>query len=165
VSAASRKQRGAATQTEVARWFAAHGWPYAESTGAGRTGSDITGVPGLACEVKARREFSPLAWIRQAAAGSAGLPFVVHRPDGMGPASVEDWPVTLRLHDFTELLQSAGYGDGEPAQNCPACREGGVEQTHEPYPAPVLGDSSHRIYIRDGQAVNLDAESAQKGSA
>lgn len=114
MTAASRKQRGHATQAEVARWFAAHGWPYAESAGAGRAGSDITGIPGLACEVKARRAFSPLAWIRQAMTGNAGLPFVVHRPDGMGPASIAEWPVTLRLSDFTDLLQSAGFGDGKP---------------------------------------------------
>lgn len=110
MSAASRKARGAATQTMVARWFAAHGWPFAESTGAGRSGSDVTGIPGLACEVKARRDFSPLAWLRQAEAGNGGLPFVVHRPDGMGEQSIGDWPVTLRLSHFTELLQAAGYG-------------------------------------------------------
>lgn len=110
----SRKRRGASTQAIAARWFAAHGWPWAESTGAGRPGSDITGLPGLACEVKARRQFSPLAWIRQAQA-SRGLPFVIHRPDGMGPATIADWPVTLRLADFTGLLQAAGYGDGHPA--------------------------------------------------
>lgn len=107
---ASRKRRGAETQTCVARWFAEHGWPYAESTGAGRTGSDITGLPGLACEVKARRDFSPLAWIRQATTGS-GLPFVIHRPDGMGPATIASWPVTLPLIEFTQLLHAAGYGD------------------------------------------------------
>ena len=106
----TRKRRGAETQTTVARWLAANGWPYAESTGAGRTGSDITGVPGLAIEVKARRDFTPLAWIRQAS-GNEGLPLVIHRPDGMGPQSVSDWPVTLRLADFTQLLRAAGYGD------------------------------------------------------
>ena len=52
----SRKRRGAETQTAAAKWFQGHGWPYAESAGAGRTGSDITGVPGLAIEVKARRD-------------------------------------------------------------------------------------------------------------
>jgi hypothetical protein len=115
VSAASRKQRGNHTQTLVARWFASHGWPFAESTGAGRSGSDVTGIPGLACEVKARRDFSPLAWLRQAEAGTrGGLPFVVHRPDGMGEQSIADWPVTLRLSHFTALLQAAGYGDGPP---------------------------------------------------
>jgi hypothetical protein len=107
---ASRKRRGAETQSTVAAWFAEHGWPYAESAGAGRSGCDITGVPGLAVEVKGRRGFSPLAWIRQARQ-TPGLPFVVHRPDGMGPASVADWPVTMRLEDLTSLLRAAGYGD------------------------------------------------------
>ena len=114
MTAASRKARGSQTQTTVARWFAQHGWPYAESTGAGRTGSDITGIPGLACEVKARRAFNPLAWIRQATNGSKGLPFAVFRCNGQGPATIGDWPVILRLADFTALLQTAGYGDGNP---------------------------------------------------
>jgi hypothetical protein len=110
----SRKRRGSETQTAVAQWFAGHGWPYAESTGAGRQGSDITGIPGLACEVKARRDLNLLAWLRQAATGK-GLPFVVHRPDGMGPAAIGNWPVTMRLEDFTGLLHAAGYGTPEPA--------------------------------------------------
>lgn len=113
MNAASRKQRGSETQTTVARWFAAHGWPFAESTGAGRQGSDITGIPGLACEVKARRSFSPLAWIKQATAGN-GLPFVVFRCDGQGTQSIGEWPVLLTLRQFTTLLQIAGFGDGEP---------------------------------------------------
>ena len=107
---ASRKRRGADTQAVVARWFQGNGWQYAESAGAGRQGSDITGMPGLACEVKARRAYSPLAWLRQASVNS-GLPFVIHRPDGLGPASVDSWPVTLRLSDFTILLHEAGFGD------------------------------------------------------
>jgi len=115
VSAASRKQRGSETQTTVARWFAAHGWPFAESTGAGRQGSDITGIPGLACEVKARRNFNPLAWIKQATNGN-GIPFVVFRCDGQGQQSVAEWPVLLTLRQFTTLLQIAGFGDGEPAE-------------------------------------------------
>ena len=113
----TRKRRGAATQNTAAQWFAAHGWPFAESTGAGRQGSDITGTPGLACEVKARRGFSPLAWIRQAQTGSKGLPFVILRCDGQGPASVADWPVLLRLEDFTALLHNAGYGDPQTQEN------------------------------------------------
>src|SRR5207344_2215708 len=98
----TRKRRGSETQTAVAQWFAANGWPYAEPTGAGRTGPDITGIPGLACEVKARRGLDLPRWLRQAATG-AGLPFVVHRPDGMGPAVIGSWPVTMRLEDFTGL--------------------------------------------------------------
>jgi|SRR5215469_3088024 len=105
----TRKSRGAETQEAVAAWFRRKGWPFAESAGAGRKGVDILGMPGLACEVKARRDFSPLAWIRQASK-SIGLPFVVHRPDGIGPAAVAKWPVTLTLEEFTELLLQAGYG-------------------------------------------------------
>jgi hypothetical protein len=106
-----RKRRGSETQATVARYFAANGWPYCTDAGAGRTGSDLLGVPGLAVEIKARRSYSPLAWIRQAAKGAAGVPLVVHRPDGMGPASIADWPVTLRLEDAVRLLRAAGYGD------------------------------------------------------
>jgi len=113
---ATRKARGAATQTAVAEYFKANGWPWAESTGAGRAGVDVTGMPGLACEVKARRDFNPLAWVKQARRNaSAALPFVVHRPDGMGTASVGQWLVTMALEDFAGLLRDAGYGDKEGA--------------------------------------------------
>ena len=106
----ARKRRGAETQTTVATWFREHGWPYAESAGAGRTGNDITGVPGLAIEVKARRDFTPLAWLRQARTGK-GLPFVVFRPDGLGPAAIGSWGVLITLEEHTALLHAAGYGD------------------------------------------------------
>lgn len=98
----------------VADWFAAHGWPFAESAGAGRSGSDLTGVPGLLVEVKARRAFSPLAWLRQTgkeAEQHSGLPFVVFRCDGQGEANVGEWAVLLRLDHMTGLLKEAGYGD------------------------------------------------------
>lgn len=107
---ATRKARGAETQRLVAEYLAANGWPFATDAGAGRSGSDILGTPGLAIEVKARRDFSPLAWLRQAA-GGAGVPMCVHRPDGMGGASIADWPVTLRLSDLVALLRDAGFGD------------------------------------------------------
>jgi hypothetical protein len=111
-----RRQRGSESQTAVARWFAAQGWQHAEPVGAGRGGSDVLGMPGLLVEVKARREFKPVAWLRQHA-GPAGpapapLPFVVWRPDGFGPAQIGSWGVMMRLDDFTALLAEAGYGDG-----------------------------------------------------
>lgn len=104
----TRKRRGAETQTAVARWFATHGWPYAESAGAGRPGTDVLGMPGWIIEVKARRDFAPLAWLRQHGPGNCA---VVHRPDGAGPAVIDGWPVTMRLDTFTRLLHEAGYGD------------------------------------------------------
>ena len=113
----SRKHRGLRSQRVVADWFKGRGWPYAESTGAGRSGADVTGVPGLRIEVKARRAFSPLAWLRQvgddALTWDQGVPFVVFRCDGQGEANVGEWGVLLRLDDFTTLLHEAGYGSPE----------------------------------------------------
>lgn len=119
----TRTQRAHDSETAVSGWFRSHGWPFAEPVGAGRSGSDVTGMPGLVVEVKARRDFRPVEWLRQHAiakmpveaepgsgAQSSPLPFVVWRPDGMGPASVGCWGVMMRLDDFTALLREAGYG-------------------------------------------------------
>lgn len=108
----SRKHRGYRSQKVVARWFEEHGWPWAESTGAGRAGVDVTGIPGLACEVKARAKLEPQAWLRQADR-EEGLPFVVFRLNGVGEADVGKWGVMMRLDRFTDLLHEAGYGDSE----------------------------------------------------
>lgn len=107
-----RKHRGMRTQALVAGWFATRGWPYAESAGSGRPGADVTGMPDVAVEVKARNGFEPMAWVRQAVAAASGrLPIAVIRPNGMGEQTIADWPVILRLSDLTELLHAAGYGD------------------------------------------------------
>lgn len=106
----SRKHRGLRSQKVVAEWFRDSGFPFAESAGAGRSGSDVTGVPGLKIEVKARRAFSPLAWLRQAESDpNTGLPFVVFRCDGQGEANVGEWGVLVRLDRFTDVLKEAGY--------------------------------------------------------
>lgn len=108
----SRKARGAATQTLVAQWFRTHGFPWAESTGAGRPGRDVTNMIGLACEVKARRDWNPVAWLKQAKSYAGhDLPFCVARPDGYGPTNINNWPVVIGLNDFTTLIRAAGYGD------------------------------------------------------
>jgi len=108
----TRKRRGAQTQMLVTRWLAAHGFPYATDAGAGRGGRDIMNVVGLAIEVKARRDLSLPSWLRQAvAAAGLDVPVVIHRPDGFGPTSLPDWPVTMRLADWTHLVRQAGYGD------------------------------------------------------
>lgn len=109
---ATRKARGLATQNLGAEWYRGHGWPFATSEGSGRAGRDILNMPGLAPEVKARAEFNPLAWLRQAGANATtDLPFVLWRPNGFGPATIHRWPVMLINEDFTNLLRDAGYGD------------------------------------------------------
>jgi hypothetical protein len=110
----TRKRRGAKTQALIAEYLRPRGWPFAEDAGAGRRGLDILGTPGLAIEVKARRDLQLPKWLRQAAGyreDGGGLPIVVHRPDGFGEASIDDWPATLRLTDLVRLLRAAGYGD------------------------------------------------------
>ena len=109
----ARKHRGYASQRIVAEWFAANGFPYAEPVGAGRSGSDVTGMPGLDIEVKARRGFEPAAAMRQQEdrAARGEVAFAVLRMDGQGPAVIGAWPVVIRLDTFTDLLRAAGYGD------------------------------------------------------
>lgn len=112
----SRKHRGLRSQKVLADWYKVRGWFYAESTGAGRSGVDITGMPGLAVEVKARTGFEPVAWLRQAER-EAGLPFVVFRPNGMGETRVGEWGVLMTVEHHTVLLHQAGYGDSVPAED------------------------------------------------
>lgn len=121
----ARKVRAHETESAVAAWFKMNGWPYAEPVGAGRMGTDVTGMPGLLVEVKARRDFRPVEWLKQhppmadpdgfreAWKQEPPLLFVVWRPDGMGPALVASYGVMMRLDDFTGLLREAGYGTKE----------------------------------------------------
>lgn len=110
----SRKHRGYATQGLVAKWFSSHGWPWATSTGAGRSGIDVENMPGLSPEVKATAGDVTGALLQAIRNAGEGLPFVVWRPNGYGPARIEDWPVITTLAHFTDLLRAAGYGDPLP---------------------------------------------------
>lgn len=107
-----RKHRGYASQRLVAQYLEENGFPYAESTGAGRAGTDITGTPGLDWEVKARRGLNISALMHQlderAADGKLGIGVI--RPDGMGEKSIGLWPAVLTLADLVALLRAAGYG-------------------------------------------------------
>lgn len=112
----SRKHRGYKSQKIVANYLVVNGWPYAESTGAGRSGTDVTGTIGIDWEVKARAGFSPSAAIKQLKERHNGkdLPVAVLRLNGQGEASIGEWPVILRLEDFIQLLKDAGYADANP---------------------------------------------------
>lgn len=106
-----RVTRGRASQVLVAQWFGDHGWPDAASRPASLPGTDITGMPYLAPEVKATGSFDMMGSLRQAINNTTpgDMAFVVYRPKGYGPERIKDWPVIMRLHDFTDLLQQAGY--------------------------------------------------------
>ena len=106
-----RKHRGYRTQKMVADYLAKNGWSFAESTGAGRPGSDVTGTPGIDWEVKARRGFSPTEAMKQVQdrAKDGVLPIVVLRPDGWGEARIGDFPAMVPLSVMVQLLKEAGY--------------------------------------------------------
>ena len=120
MSSQARKHRGYRTQRVAAAHLAAHGFPHAEPVGAGRAGSDITGCVGIDFEVKARRGLDINGLMRQlnerAQSGVLGVGII--RPDGMGEASVGQWPVVVCFDDAIALLRAAGYGlpiiEGEP---------------------------------------------------
>ena len=108
---ASRRRRGAETERLVAAAWQADGWPHAEVRRG--PGPDLTGTPAIDVEVKARRDWSPLAWMRQQAkrADAGVIPVVVVRPDGAGAATVDDWPAVVPHAVLRRLLREAGYGD------------------------------------------------------
>lgn len=102
MSTQSRKHRGYRTQKVVADYLKQF-YPYAESTGAGRQGSDILGTP-YDIEVKAVTKFSPLSWIKQIKERKSDkLGFVVLRCNGQGEKAGE-YVVLLPLQDFMKVL-------------------------------------------------------------
>ena len=105
----ARKRRGLESQNRLAEYLAAHGWPYAQSAGAGRPGTDVTGTPGLVWECKARTDFNPVGWLKQAEKGEGGLSIAVYRPNGVGPHP-EKFIAMVRLSELVPLLLAAGYG-------------------------------------------------------
>lgn len=111
-TSASRKARSRETEKAVAAYLGAYVFPDAEAVASALPGKDIHNTPGVAVEVKARRALRLPEWLRQAEknASSDELPVVISRPDGMGPQSVDNWPVTMRLYEFVRLLERAGYG-------------------------------------------------------
>lgn len=104
-------ERWQETEMIVARYFTEHGWPSCERRGRGFEGRELIGMPGLAPEVKARRRLALPEWLRQAdRERGGGLPFVIHRPDGFGAASIGIWPMTFMVKHGVALLLESGFG-------------------------------------------------------
>ena len=105
----SRKHRGYRTERVIESYL--HTWWENASVGRG-AGKDIHNVP-FDCEIKARTDFQPLAWLKQVtkrAAGHRELPFVVSRCNGQGEDAAE-YLAFMRFGDLVQLLLQAGYGD------------------------------------------------------
>ena len=119
-----RKHRGFRTERVVAQYLSTV-WEFA-SVGRGN-GKDILGVP-FDAEVKARKSFQPLEWIRQYKARTAisgELGFAVMRLNGQGE-NAEDYACIIRLGDLLPLLQlKYGHLTSEPTDadidRCTSC--------------------------------------------
>ena len=119
-----RKHRGFRTERVVAQYLSTV-WEFA-SVGRGN-GKDILGVP-FDAEIKARKSFQPLEWIRQYKARTAisgELGFAVMRLNGQGE-NAEDYACIIRLGDLLPLLQlKYGHIQSEPTDadidRCTAC--------------------------------------------
>jgi hypothetical protein len=114
----SRTARARETEAVAAAYYRDNGFPHADRVPASLPGRDITGMPGLAPECKARRDFTPKAWVKQARKNAqADLPYVILRCDGQGPEHVGEWLVIRRLEDDTKLLRAAGYGSADDSHD------------------------------------------------
>lgn len=104
MSADSRKSRGMRAQVLSAD-FLRPIFAWVTTVGASASGRDLKNTPGLAVEVKARRNFEPLAWLKQAWKNSDDdeMSIVIWQPDGYGPTSMKRWPYMGYLGDFRKL--------------------------------------------------------------
>lgn len=120
--------RGRALPNAFAAYLRAW-WPLAESTGAGRQGTDVINTPGVVWELKTardwKRDFRPAAWVRQAeqhalcncklmcAPGcdgdSGNVPVTVYFPAGIGAANCGNTLAIVPVHVLMRLLDEAGY--------------------------------------------------------
>lgn len=110
--------RGRALPNALAAYLRAW-WRHAEATGAGRNGSDITGTPGVAWEVKTardfKRDFKPTAWVKQAKSHVEeggylqDVPVVVYFPSGIGASNCGNTLAIVPVHVLMGLLEAAGY--------------------------------------------------------
>ena len=113
-----RKHRGYRTQKVIAEYLK-QWWAYADTAGAGRQGEDILNIPTVSIEVKARSDFQPLAWIKQAEANSNHkLPLVIMRCNGQGE-DVGEYLAFIRVKDLMPILHQAAPSD--EIQRCTKC--------------------------------------------
>ena len=104
----SRKHRGYRTERVIESYL--RQWWENASVGRG-AGKDIHNVP-FDCEIKARTDFQPLAWLKQVtkrAAAHQELPFVVCRMNGQGEDAAE-YLAFMRFGELIQLLLPI-YGD------------------------------------------------------
>ena len=103
------RARGLVLQNALASYLRTNGFPGAESAGAGRPGTDITGTPGIVWENKTAGQLRIKQWVAQAqshAKGGTDLPVTVYWPDGVGESRPELAMAIIPLRDLVQLLTS-----------------------------------------------------------
>lgn len=108
-----RRQRGYRTQIVCAELWGKI-FPGCTDAGPSRAGPDLLNTPGFIVEIKARANFDPLAWLRQAAKNKGKLediPVAIFRCNGQGEAmGGRDWPVIIAQGDLIRLIAAANRG-------------------------------------------------------
>lgn len=120
----ARKHRGFRTERVVAQYLST---VWAGATVGRGNGKDVVNVP-FDVEVKARKGFNPLEYIKQYKARTAisgELGFAVLRLNGQGE-DAREYAAIIRLEDLLPLLQlKYGHIDNEPTNadidRCEAC--------------------------------------------
>lgn len=102
----SRVARGRRTQVVLAaRWADSGLFPKARAVYGTEPGRDVKNTPGFSVECKARRDFNPLAWVKQSAKNAGDdYPIVVMRPDGLGEERVDQWLVFMSVDTFEDIV-------------------------------------------------------------
>jgi hypothetical protein len=150
-----RKHRGFRTERVVAQYLST---VWAGATVGRGNGKYIVNVP-FDVEVKARKAFNPLEFIRQYKARTAisgELGFAVLRLNGQGEVA-EDYACIIRLGDLLPLLQlKYGHLDNEPTEadidRCEACGSYMIRKclTCQPTTIDVLTAISRMRFPMDG---------------
>lgn len=109
----ARKERGRDTELIAAKYYKERLWPNCKANAPSAPGKDLLNTPLAAVEIKARSSFHPNEWARQAIrnASKDETPMVLMRPVGMGPESIDSWPMFMPNKFFVELWKRA-YGGG-----------------------------------------------------
>ena len=145
----SRKHRGYRTERVIESYLSQ--WWENASVGRG-AGKDIHNVP-FDCEIKARTEFQPLAWLKQVtkrASAHSELPFVVSRCNGQGEDAAE-YCVVMRLGDLLPLLiLKYGHLDNQPTEadidRCSGCGSYMIRRCLTCQ--PMTTDANPAIYLK-----------------
>lgn len=108
------KAKGTAAETAVATYLREQGWATAERrtlSGINDKG-DIAGILQLAVEVKAQKQYSIPAWLKELAIekrnAKAEHGVLIIKPNGVGSANVGKWWAVMTFEELVELLRKAG---------------------------------------------------------